>query len=352
MAFAAAITVRKHVLRTALHSGYANGSDTGKKFTEDLSDDTIGMEPDLFLGQPDINCEGSTNLLVATMPMWGTVKVTLGGFEHLVQMFGEMELTLTPDLRTGPPAAHPKTVVEFDPSSTTITARRWTATVTSNTTPPAVASLITGNEFRTRFEAKFRQGVFFGKITLPSIDASFLGAVVDKASEALGRVRNSALLIGLTYVDADHNLTGNPDDLRDFAGSYDVAGVVHKEAIDIMLAELHEKLVKGVEDEGASLDSFAVRPRDGYFYVSGEVSKSAGSVNFSFRIVPAMFHDTQALVVSGLPGQDSTRHLFMVRNDMLYHITFTPDDPQLGEAYRRMEDLYAMIVNTFHFLPE
>jgi len=37
---------------------------------------------------------------------------------------------------------------------------------------------------------------------------------------------------------------------------------------------------------------------------------------------------------------------------MLYHITFTPDDPELGKAYRQMEDLYAMIVNTFHFLSD
>jgi hypothetical protein len=33
-----------------------------------------------------------------------------------------------------------------------------------------------------------------------------------------------------------------------------------------------------------------VRPRDGYFYVSGAVSKSSGTVNFSFRVVPSMFH--------------------------------------------------------------
>ena len=100
--FAAAITVREHVLRTALQSGYANGADASKKFTEDLSDSTLGIVPDLFFGQPDFNCEGSTNLLVVTLPMWGTVKVTQSGVEHVVQMFGEMELTLTPDFRTGP----------------------------------------------------------------------------------------------------------------------------------------------------------------------------------------------------------------------------------------------------------
>lgn len=290
MAFAATITVREHVLRTALQSGYANGSDTSKRFTEDLSDSALGMEPNLFFGEPDIDCEGSTNLLVVTLPMWGTVKVTQAGVEHLVQMAGEMELTLTPDFRTGPPLAHPKTAVELDPSTTTVIARHWTATVTSSGTPPAVAAMITGNEFRTRFEAKFRQGVLFGKIALPSIDASFLGGVVDKATEAFGRVRNGVLLIGLTYVDENHDLVGDPDDLQDIAGSNDVAGAVHKDAADIMLEEVHTKLVKGVEDEGASLDRFSVRPRDGYFYVSGAVSKSSGTVNFSFRVVPSMFH--------------------------------------------------------------
>ncbi|HKS30548.1 MAG TPA: hypothetical protein VJS44_22170 [Pyrinomonadaceae bacterium] len=288
--FAAAITVREHVLRTALQSGYANGSDASKKFTEDLSNSALGMVPNLFLGRPDFNCEGSTNLLIATLPMWGTVKVTQSGVEHQVQMSGEMELTLTPKFRTGPPGANPKTAVELDPLTVTITARRWTATVTSPATPPAVAALITGNEFRTRFEDKFRQGVLFGRITLPSIDASFLGGVVAKATQALGRVRSGVLLIGLTFVDANHNLIGDPNNLQDFAGSHDVAGAVHKDAADIMLDVIRTKLVAGVNAQGASLNSFSVRPRAGHFYVSGAVSKSSATVNFTFRVVPSMFH--------------------------------------------------------------
>jgi hypothetical protein len=36
----------------------------------------------------------------------------------------------------------------------------------------------------------------------------------------------------------------------------------------------------------------------------------------------------------------------------MYHIHFAPDDPQSGASYRQMQDLYAMITNTFHFLPE
>ncbi len=56
-----------------------------------------------------------------------------------------------------------------------------------------------------------------------------------------------------------------------------------------------------------------------------------------------------AIVLSGLPGQDVNRQLFVVYNDLLYHITFVPDTPQVGTPYWQMEDLYAMIVNTFHF---
>ena len=36
--FAAAITVREHVLRTALQAAYANGSDAGKRFAGDETD--------------------------------------------------------------------------------------------------------------------------------------------------------------------------------------------------------------------------------------------------------------------------------------------------------------------------
>jgi len=56
-----------------------------------------------------------------------------------------------------------------------------------------------------------------------------------------------------------------------------------------------------------------------------------------------------AIVLSGLPGQDVNRQLFVVYNDLLVHITFVPDTPQVGTPYWQMEDLYAMIVNTFHF---
>jgi hypothetical protein len=56
-----------------------------------------------------------------------------------------------------------------------------------------------------------------------------------------------------------------------------------------------------------------------------------------------------ALVVSGLPGEDPNRQVFLVHNDVLYTLSFVPDTAQVGDAYWQMEDIYAMLVNTFHF---
>jgi hypothetical protein len=55
-----------------------------------------------------------------------------------------------------------------------------------------------------------------------------------------------------------------------------------------------------------------------------------------------------AYSVGGLTGQDLNRRLYMVHNDQLYWMMFVPDTT-LAPAYQQMEDLYAMIVNTFHF---
>jgi hypothetical protein len=71
---------------------------------------------------------------------------------------------------------------------------------------------------------------------------------------------------------------------------------------------------------------------------------------FNVSVDPVLDIDgEQAIVVNGLPGQDSNRQLFMVHGDLLYHMMFVPDNPRLDDPYHYMEDLYAMIINTFHF---
>ncbi len=104
------------------------------------------------------------------------------------------------------------------------------------------------------------------------------------------RVRSGVLLIGLNFTDATHALVGNAEGLQDFARSNDVAGVVNPNAVDVMLDDLHRRIVDGARAEDATLDRFSVRARNGFFYVSGAVSKSEGTVNFTFRVVPSMLH--------------------------------------------------------------
>jgi hypothetical protein len=58
----------------------------------------------------------------------------------------------------------------------------------------------------------------------------------------------------------------------------------------------------------------------------------------------------QAVVVDGLPGQDSNRMVFIVSNDRLYTLTFAPWYPNANDP-TPLENLYTTIVQTLHFLP-
>ncbi|MCE9645392.1 MAG: hypothetical protein K8S20_05275 [Chloroflexi bacterium] len=57
----------------------------------------------------------------------------------------------------------------------------------------------------------------------------------------------------------------------------------------------------------------------------------------------------QAVVVDGLPGQDSARYVFIVHNDRLYNLVFTPWYPNAADP-TPLEDLFTMVMDTFRFL--
>ena len=59
----------------------------------------------------------------------------------------------------------------------------------------------------------------------------------------------------------------------------------------------------------------------------------------------------QAIVVDGLPGQDSNRQVFVVHNERLYDLVFMPWFPNAAEP-TPLEHLYATVMDTFHFLPQ
>jgi hypothetical protein len=83
--------------------------------------------------------------------------------------------------------------------------------------------------------------------------------------------------------------------------------------------------------------------------------KAETGPGFNITVTAMTIEDSQALVVSGLPGQDVNRQLFMVHGGQVYHMMFVPDIPNaqesnIQEAYSKMEDIYAMVVNTWHFV--
>lgn len=59
----------------------------------------------------------------------------------------------------------------------------------------------------------------------------------------------------------------------------------------------------------------------------------------------------QAVVVDGLPAQDSARQVFIVHNERLYNLIFMPWYPNAAEP-TQLENLYTMVMDTLHFLPQ
>lgn len=57
----------------------------------------------------------------------------------------------------------------------------------------------------------------------------------------------------------------------------------------------------------------------------------------------------QAILVDGMPAQDSTRMVYIVNNDRLYRFGFSPWFPQDGTT--PLEKLYQVVVESVHFLP-
>jgi len=59
----------------------------------------------------------------------------------------------------------------------------------------------------------------------------------------------------------------------------------------------------------------------------------------------------QAVVVDGLPAQDSARQVFIIHNERLYNLFFMPWYPNAAGP-TPLEDLYTMVMDTLHFLTQ
>lgn len=281
--FAAAVTIRERTLAVALEAAYANGS-FPTTLARELPFGGPQVVTDLFLGPPEVQCEGATGLLVLTLGVWGRLRVTEGTDpEELVDLAAEVEVTLDATFAPGES-------VQLEAEGDAIVVRRWSAVVLSPSTPASITAYVVGEEFRQRVQSILRGAVLLGEITLPSIDVGFLGPIGPLARTVLGKVRNGALLLGFNLDNDTTTIIGDVESLADFAGSHDLAGVVNAAATVVLLDDLHTRMLEAVEDEDASLDRFVVTPRNGFFHVDGAASSSDGTLNFTFHLVPQLFH--------------------------------------------------------------
>jgi hypothetical protein len=82
--------------------------------------------------------------------------------------------------------------------------------------------------------------------------------------------------------------------------------------------------------------------------IADEQIASVGT-GYNINRMDVMVDGEQAIVIDGLPGQDSTRKVLVVHNDRLYTLVFTPWYPNATDP-TPLEHLYAMAVETFRFL--
>jgi hypothetical protein len=54
--------------------------------------------------------------------------------------------------------------------------------------------------------------------------------------------------------------------------------------------------------------------------------------------------------VDNVPGQDLSRQVIVVRDDLLYRLTFVPSDEAAGEVFTEMESLYELVIFSLSFL--
>ena len=69
------------------------------------------------------------------------------------------------------------------------------------------------------------------------------------------------------------------------------------------------------------------------------------------RIDNLVIDGVTSVVLDGVPGQDSSRQVVLIHNDLVYHMTFFPTDASYGEIYTQMKQAYKTITRSFRFLP-
>jgi len=286
--FAAAVTIRQQLLQAKLRATYANGQ-FPRRLDVALPDGPPAAKIAFFLGEPDIGCEGATNLLVITLPVWGGVTVTLGG-QVTVQVKGRIEVTIVPDFQRVE-GDDSKQYAQLNPL-TTIAVRNWAGVVTSADPPPEVAGYVTGDAFRGRLQTAIVTAVLLGKIALPRIPIDYLNGVPAFVAEnaVASVVVEGALLLGFAVGDDSPTgpIQGDVSALTDFAGWFDLAAFVNPLAARLFFSDVESGLSRAAASQSATLDTgaFRIMSGDGLAHVTGKLDATGGTLNFSFDVIP------------------------------------------------------------------
>ena len=81
--------------------------------------------------------------------------------------------------------------------------------------------------------------------------------------------------------------------------------------------------------------------------VADEAIAAVGS-GFNIRRTETLVDNAQAIIVDGLPGQDSSRMVFVVSHDRLYVLTFLPWYPTADKS-SPLEGLFDVIMSSLKF---
>lgn len=82
--------------------------------------------------------------------------------------------------------------------------------------------------------------------------------------------------------------------------------------------------------------------------VDGKIAEAGEGFNITRSEI--LLDGNQAIMVDGLPGQDSWRGVFIVGNDRLYIISFEPWTPT-ADWFSELEKLYSSVIGSFRVLP-
>jgi len=301
--FAVALTIREQLLRDALLVAYGGGG-----FPHTLKTAGFGGLPgtppanlDVFLAPPSVACH-QNNTMTVTLELWGQLEVTLDGVDEAAEIHGRLAVDLVPafiiamvGVRQANGSTKQVPFLQMDAARTTVTVSPVSGWDFSVIAAPGFSAEANTYLRSAAFVARLQQAVALaigsGLVPMPATEADFLGKFASAVNpRADTRVRQGSILVGLNVDGPDNPIVGDADRLRDFAQDNQLAAVVNRNAVPILLQDVQTALADGVAKNGATLDGPVTITADlGRFRVAGSASNSEGSASFSFSIVPTLF---------------------------------------------------------------